>query len=86
MANQQQVLVTSSQLGHILQTSRKAKRMSQSALASKLVLSQSRVSHLELHPEELSLNQLMNWCAVLGLELLVGVRGTHSNQAAKADW
>lgn len=86
MANQQQVLVTSSQLGHILQTARKAKRMSQSALASKLVLSQSRVSHLELHPEELSLNQLMNWCAVLGLELLVGVRGTYPNQAAKADW
>lgn len=86
MANQQQVLVTSSQLGHILQTARKAKRMSQSALAGKLVLSQSRVSHLELHPEELSLNQLMNWCAVLGLELLVGVRGTYPNQAAKADW
>ena len=31
-------------------------------------LSQNRVSHLELHADELSVKQLLGWCAVLGLE------------------
>lgn len=86
MPNQQHVLLTSSQLGQILQTSRKAKKMSQSILAVKLGLSQSRVSHLEQHAEELSVEQLMNWCTVLGLELAVGLRGSSTGDAPKLDW
>ncbi|WP_334118474.1 XRE family transcriptional regulator [Limnobacter sp.] len=85
MHKQNHILTTSSQLGQILQASRKAKKWSQARLSSKLGLSQSRVSHLEMHPEELSFAQLMNWCAVLGLELSVGLRGSGTEQTS-TDW
>ncbi|MDR1934298.1 MAG: helix-turn-helix domain-containing protein [Candidatus Accumulibacter sp.] len=70
-----QTLLTASQLGQLLQSARKARKMSQAALASRVGLSQSRVSHLELHAEELSVAQLMAWCAALNLELALGPRG-----------
>ena len=43
-------------------------------------LSQNRVSHLELHPDELSFKQLLAWCAVVGLELQVDERLDTANQ------
>jgi HTH-type transcriptional regulator/antitoxin HipB len=71
----------------MLQAARKAQGLTQSALASRIGLSQSRVSHLELNADQLSVEQLLAWCAALGLELAVGSR---SNAAAstgsKADW
>ena len=86
MSNKPHVLLTSLQLGQILQTSRRSKKMSQAALAIKIGLSQSRVSHLEQHADELSVEQLMNWCTVLGLELAVGLRGSFTGDAPKLDW
>lgn len=86
MSNQIFTLYTSNQLGHILQTSRKAKKMTQAALGVKLCLSQSRVSHLEQHAEELSFQQLSNWCAVLDLELMIGQRGAYPEIKLKTDW
>ncbi|WP_341237617.1 helix-turn-helix domain-containing protein [uncultured Limnobacter sp.] len=86
MQNQKHILNTNGQLGQILQASRKANKWSQAQLAKKLGLSQSRVSHLELHPEELSFAQLMNWCAVLGLELSIGMREVRPSQSSKTDW
>lgn len=68
-------LVTTSQLGSMLQAARKTHGLTQSALAARIGLSQSRVSHLELHAHELSVEQLLAWCAALGLELAVGARG-----------
>ena len=85
MLSEHHILKTSPQLGQILQASRKAKKWSQAVLANKLGLSQSRVSHLELYPEELSFAQLMNWCALLGLELSVGVRESHTEHTS-TDW
>lgn len=85
MPTHHHVLSTSSQLGQILQASRKSKKWSQAQLANKLGLSQSRVSHLELHAEELSFAQLIKWCAVLGLELSVGLRETRPEQTL-TDW
>jgi HTH-type transcriptional regulator / antitoxin HipB len=85
MDTQPHVLNTSAQLGQILQASRKAKKWSQAQLATKLGLSQSRVSHLEMHPQELSFAQLMNWCAVLCLELSIGLQETQGQQAS-TDW
>ena len=79
------VLITSPQLGQILQASRKAKKLSQTQLAKRLVLSQSRVSHLEKNPEQLSFAQLIKWCAVLGLELSVGLRKSPADPVA-TDW
>lgn len=69
-------LVTPVQLGAVLQAARKAQGLTQSALAARIGLSQSRVSHLELNAHELSVEQLLAWCAVLGLELTIGTRGS----------
>ncbi|SDV47164.1 helix-turn-helix domain-containing protein [Chitinasiproducens palmae] len=80
-------LLTSVQLGSTLQAARKAQGLTQSALAARLGLSQSRVSHLELNAQELSVAQLLAWCAVLGLELAVGSRSKAGVPSTPtADW
>ncbi|AMN46791.1 XRE family transcriptional regulator [Steroidobacter denitrificans] len=79
-------LVTAGQLGSMLQAARKAQGLTQSALASRIGLSQSRVSHLELNAHELSVEQLLAWCAALGLELAVGTRAKAAVSTATTDW
>ena len=80
-------LVTAGQLGAMLQAARTAQGLTQSELASRIGLSQSRVSYLELHAQDLSVEQLLAWCAVLGLELSVGARGSAAQWAPPAtDW
>lgn len=80
-------LVTSGQLGSMLQAARKAQGLTQSALAGRIGLSQSRVSHLELNAHQLSVEQLLAWCAALGLELAVGTRDSAAVSAAPTmDW
>jgi len=69
-------LVTAIQLAAVLQAARKAQGLTQSALAARVGLGQSRVSHLELNARELSVEQLLAWCAALGLELAIGTRGS----------
>jgi len=87
MASTSHPLVTAGQLGAMLQAARKAQGLTQSALASRLGLSQSRVSHLELNAHELSVEQLLAWCAALGLELVIGTRGsTGVSTAQTTDW
>ena len=71
----------------MLQAARKAQGLTQSALADRIGLSQSRVSHLELNAHELSVEQLLAWCAALGLELAVGTRGRAAvSLAPTTDW
>lgn len=80
-------LVTPGQLGAMLQAARKSQGLTQSALAARVGLSQSRVSHLELNAHELSVEQLLAWCAALGLELALGTRGkTEVSSAPVTDW
>lgn len=79
-------LVTVGQLGSMLLAARKAQGLTQSALASRIGLSQSRVSHLELNAHELSVEQLLAWCAALGLELAVGARGKAAVSTTTTDW
>lgn len=80
-------LVTAGQLGAMLQASRKALGLTQSVLASRIGLSQSRVSHLELNAHELSVEQLLAWCAALDLELAVGTRGSAAvSSTPTTDW
>jgi len=86
MTSPSHILVTASQLGSMLQAARKSKDMSQSMLASQIGLSQSRVSHLEQNPQDLSVAQLLAWCSVLGLELAVGARGGRTPSGTQADW
>ncbi|WP_018972505.1 helix-turn-helix domain-containing protein [Rudaea cellulosilytica] len=80
------ILLTASQLGSILRAARKSRSMSQSALADRLGLSQSRVSHLEQNPDDLSVEQLLAWCSLLGLELAIGARGAKVPPSTQTDW
>jgi HTH-type transcriptional regulator/antitoxin HipB len=66
-----QVLSTSSQLGPILKSGRRAAGLSQTDLARRMGISQSRISHMELHPESVSLDQLLALFGLLGIELMV---------------
>lgn len=79
-------LMTASQLGLQLLSARKARKMSQALLASRVGISQSRVSHLEQHPHELSVAQLMSWCSALGLELAIGLRPERVESPSPEGW
>jgi HTH-type transcriptional regulator/antitoxin HipB len=78
-------LVTALQLGQLLKNARKRQKLTQAQLAAQLGLSQNRVSHLELHPDELSFRQLLAWCAVVALELRLGEREP-MDPSNKAEW
>lgn len=81
------VLISAVQIGSMLQAARKAQGLTQAVLAARIGLSQSRVSHLELNAQALSLEQLLSWCAALGLELSMGARGGAAASAkSKTDW
>ncbi|GAA4334870.1 helix-turn-helix transcriptional regulator [Variovorax defluvii] len=67
-----QVLSVSSQLSPWLKAARKEAGLSQQELAARLGISQSRVSHMELHPGTLSVEQLLDIFSVLGLEIMIG--------------
>jgi len=86
MPKRHQVLLSAPQLGQTLLSARKARGMSQAALASRVGLSQPRVSFLEKNAGDLSVEQLLAWCAVLGLELSVGARIDESAQRTPAGW
>ena len=86
-----QILSVSDQAGPLLQAARKSAGLSQTALAHRLGLSQSRVSAMELDPGSISLAQLLAMCAALNLELLVQTRGSpddgHNDPALAApEW
>ncbi|MCC7228250.1 MAG: transcriptional regulator [Burkholderiaceae bacterium] len=81
-----QTLMTGDQLGQLLRSTRKRLKLNQVDIGARLNLSQNRVSYLELHPEELSVKQLLTWCSVLGLELKLGARGAESLMLAKTEW
>ena len=81
-----QALMTAPQLGQLLLSARTARKMSQAVLASSVGLSQSRVSHLEQHANQISVEQLMAWCAALELELSIGPRGRNAEPGTVAAW
>lgn len=86
MTAAQQPLTTALQLGRLLNSARKAKGLSQSELAAKVGVGQSRVSHLEQHAEEMSVAQLMAWCAALDLEVSIGQRDTSAASSSTSVW
>ena len=69
-----QPLLTVTQLGQLLRAARKQRGLTQAEVGARLGLSQNRVSHLEGHADELSVKQLLTWCAVVGLELSLAQR------------
>lgn len=80
-----QLIITTPQLGQLLLSARKRRQLTQTAVALRLGLSQNRISHLEKHPDEISVKQLLSWCAAIGLELRLGERVEGASSSA-AEW
>jgi HTH-type transcriptional regulator/antitoxin HipB len=66
-----QLVTNPVQLGEVLRGRRKARALSQADLASKLNISQSRLSTLESDPAGITLDRLLTLAALLGLEVVV---------------
>lgn len=75
-------LRSAQQLGQTLVGRRKQLKLSQQHVATRLGLSQSRISYLELHPQDISLQQLLDWSALVGLEMAVGTKADPSSAGA----
>lgn len=65
---------TTGQLGPILQKLRKDKRLSQKEFGQRLGLSQARISVIESHPEQVSIDQLLTVLMALGVEMRIEPR------------
>lgn len=74
MLHRIQPIVTSAQLGALLVSVRKSRKLTQAQLGARLGLSQKRVSELELASGTLSVDQLLAICAQLGLQLNLQLR------------
>lgn len=81
-----QLLTTPSQLGQVLQSARRAAKLSQTDLAVRLDVSQSRISHMELNPGSISADQLLALISILGLELVVQDRRAAGAEASPVEW
>lgn len=79
-----QPLLTATQLGQLLRAARKQRSLTQAEVGARLGLSQNRVSHLEGHADELSVKQLLTWCAVVGLEMSLAQRLAKATEAGGA--
>ncbi len=77
-----QILFISDQLAPLLQAARKSAGLSQTELARRLDLSQSRMSAIELDPASMRLDQLLSICATLQLELVVQSKGTPESKSS----
>lgn len=66
------LLLTAQQLGQLLSSTRKRHRITQAAVGIRVGLSQNRISYLENHADEISVKQLLSWCAALDLDLRLG--------------
>lgn len=66
-----QILSLSKQLGPLLQSARKSAGLSQTELAQRLGMSQSRISAMELDPGSINVEQLLALLAALNHEVIV---------------
>ncbi|MDX6007776.1 MULTISPECIES: helix-turn-helix transcriptional regulator [Cupriavidus] len=80
-----QVLSTPSQLGEILRSARRAKRLTQGQAATRLGLSQSRLSALEIEPKAISSEQLLALVSLYGLELVLQSKN-HAPPSQETEW
>lgn len=79
------VLITAAQLGQLLIATRKRHKLTQTAVANRVGLSQNRISYLESHPDEISVKQLLSWCSALELKLRLGERAIPA-ASSSAEW
>jgi HTH-type transcriptional regulator/antitoxin HipB len=82
-----QILSIPTQAGPIMQAARKSAGLSQSTLAARLGISQSRMSAIELDPGSVSLSQLLAIMAAVDLELVVQAKPkTQDSACAAVEW
>jgi HTH-type transcriptional regulator/antitoxin HipB len=83
-----QILSLSKQLGPLLQSARKTAGLSQTELARRLGISQSRISAMELDPGSINVEQLLALLAALNYELLVQPKNgdAEARGSATPDW
>jgi HTH-type transcriptional regulator/antitoxin HipB len=90
MPSPAQPIITANQLGQLLQGARKNRKLSQAQLATRLGLSQNRLSELERNAGSLSVDQLLAICGQLGLQLSVQRReeanATAPTTSASVPW
>lgn len=79
-----QVITTPGQVGEILRARRKARRVPQLELATKLGISQSRLSALEGDAAGLTLERLLLLAKLLGVELVVQDKA--ATRGNRAEW
>ena len=79
-----QLITAPGQVGEILRGRRKARQLPQQELATKLGLSQSRLSTLETDPSGLTLDRLITLANLLGLELVLQEK--EEARGPKAEW
>lgn len=79
-----QILSASAQVGQVLASRRRALKLSQQAVATKLGISQNRLSELEENPDRLTLDRLLALAKVLGLEL--SIHDQAASPPAAGEW
>jgi len=84
-ADMKQILTHGAQLGQILATRRRASKLSQRALAAKLAISQNRLSEIEANPGTLTVDRLLEFANLLGLELVIQDRPP-TQPSSKTEW
>jgi len=75
---------TIDQLKAVLRRARQAQNLSQAQFGNRLGLSQMRISTIELHPERMSVDQLLTVLTQLGQDLIIQPRST--TPPAREDW
>ncbi len=81
------VMITSSdQLGQVLQGARKVAGLTQAEAAARLAISQSRVSHMELNPETISVAQLLALLGAYEMDLVIEPRAVRDELLEKLEW
>lgn len=79
----EQFLSNPTQLGHLLASARKAKRLTQAEVGARVGLSQSRLSVLEADPSSLTVEQLLALTGLYELRIQVLDR---TGPSATAEW
>jgi HTH-type transcriptional regulator/antitoxin HipB len=79
-----QLITNTAQVGEIIRGRRRAQRLSQHELATKVGITQSRLSVLEADPGSLSLERLILLANLLGLELVI--QNKTDAPKSKAEW
>jgi HTH-type transcriptional regulator/antitoxin HipB len=77
-----QLLNNSTQLAHVLKARRSALALTQQALATKLGITQNRLSQIETNPGTLGFERMLELFNLLGLDLVVQDR----KPGKKVDW